>query len=299
MQYREPCPHITILHTGLDSLKVKSLPNRVITPYIGGLGQKLAEVDVFPTCVIFAELRESILNFKASLLSGDDQGTIAISQMLYEPHGVCSVPRSLLRDKKESVQLCPRDCTWCRLPEANLSRAGRCLIRRSRSWSFRTLPCLTWGNENGKEFESMSCRSAVCTPRNAYRSSAGRQEQCADSTVGSDRGLQNRSRPGCAPKLSWSRIGASSSGCCGATRTARRSGTRCVQATTRPPASTDALPQHTRHLLSTNVAAAIAVARNVCRNNAITFVLAGSPCFQPQPPPMVPKSCDSHWRSQR
>lgn len=88
MQYREPCPHITILHTGLDSLKVKSLPNRVITPYIGGLGQKLAEVDVFPTCVIFAELRESSLNFKASLLSGDDQGTIAISQMLYEPHGV-------------------------------------------------------------------------------------------------------------------------------------------------------------------------------------------------------------------
>ena len=88
MQYREPCPHITILHTGLDSLKVKSLPNRVITPYIGGLGQKLAEVDVFPLCVVFAELRESSLNFKASLLSGDDQGTIAISQMLYEPHGV-------------------------------------------------------------------------------------------------------------------------------------------------------------------------------------------------------------------
>lgn len=164
MQYREPCPHITILHTGLDSLKVKSLPNRVITPYIGGLGQKLAEVDVFPTCVIFAELRESSLNFKASLLSGDDQGTIAISQMLYEPHGVCSVPRSLLRDSKESVHFCPRDCTWCRLPEANLSRAGRCLTGRSRSWSFRTLPCLTWGNENGKEFESMSCRSAVCAP---------------------------------------------------------------------------------------------------------------------------------------
>lgn len=177
MQYREPCPHITILHTGLDSLKVKSLPNRVIRPYIGGLGQKLAEVDVFPTCVIFAELRESILNFKASLLSGDDQGTIAISQMLYESHGSCSVPMFLLRDSKESVQLCPRDYTWCRLSEANPSLAGRCLIGRSRSWSFVTLPCLTRGDEIGKEFESMSCRSAVCAPWNACSSSTGHQEQ--------------------------------------------------------------------------------------------------------------------------